>query len=181
MKPVKETKVNQDLLLRTLSYDKESGELTWKKSHQKVKVGDTAGHLRKDGYVDISINGHKFLAHRVIWCMVEGYWPECEVDHLNRVRSDNRWSNLDHKTQSCNNRNGELRKDSFTKVKGVHKVKGKNRYVARITVNGSRVFLGEFSTITEAANARASAEELYGYSKCIHGKSSAKHFLGVVE
>ena len=35
-----------------------------------------------------------YRAHRVIWALVHGEWPEGQIDHINGVRDDNRLENL---------------------------------------------------------------------------------------
>ena len=178
----KQTDITQADIAECVKYDPATGKLTWLVAHQKVKIGDEAGHLRDDGYVDISIKGTLFLAHRVIWCLVYGYWPEHEVDHLNRIRDDNRIENLEHKTQSCNLRNGSVRRDSKTGIPGVHYSHKLDKYIVRITVGPKRIYVCTVNTLVEAARARHAAEIKHGYKSCIYGESAAEKFLsGVVE
>jgi len=171
----------QQHLLSVLSYSPTTGRLTWRVEHQKVKVGDRAGSPHNDGYRAISLGGRKYLEHRVIWCMVEGYWPEHEVDHLNRVRDDNRWSNLDHKTQSCNLRNGKVRKDNSSGIPGVSWNKREKKFRVRIADKGKRVLIGDFNSFTQAVEARHRAEILYGYEDCHQGLTAAAAYLKSIE
>ena len=41
-------------------------------------------------------------AHRLAFFLHEGRWPEGVVDHVNGVKSDNRWANLRHSTAKEN-------------------------------------------------------------------------------
>ena len=41
-------------------------------------------------------------AHRVIWAIQTGSWPSSDVDHVNRIKTDNRWINLRVATRSQN-------------------------------------------------------------------------------
>lgn len=44
-------------------------------------------------------------------------------------------------------------------IKGVTYDKSRNKWVARISINGKRIYLGRFDTIAEAEKARKEAEE----------------------
>lgn len=55
------------------------------------------------------------------------------------------------------------RSDNTTGVKGVSEVvkKGNRLYRASITIDHRKIFLGEYSTVEEAARARKAGEERY--------------------
>lgn len=97
-------KVTRALLLELFDYDKETGFFIRKVNRQRGRAGDIAGTL-KEGYIRIIINNERCLAHRLAWMYVYGEWPSGEIDHINRIRSDNRISNLRICTrqQNCNN------------------------------------------------------------------------------
>lgn len=57
-------------------------------------VGREAGTKHRKGYIYIKIGQRKYAAHRLAFMYMEGTWPEHEVDHINRVKDDNRWENL---------------------------------------------------------------------------------------
>ena len=70
--------------------------------------------VRKDGYVDVSLNGRKYLKHRLIaqqWIPNPDDLPQ--IDHKNRDKLDNRIKNLRWVTQSENqlNRSSHFRID----------------------------------------------------------------------
>lgn len=80
------------------TYDPETGDLRWRvKTCIHMQVGDLAGTI-DHGYrrVAVTCNGKRkaFAAHRLIWLMQTGEWPEFDIDHLNGIKSDNRWTNL---------------------------------------------------------------------------------------
>jgi hypothetical protein len=93
-------------------------------------------------------------AHRVAWALHYGRWPDCEIDHINRVRSDNRLKNLREASRTENARNRET---AAGLPCGVY-IAG-NKYVARIRVDGKRQHLGRFATPAEAGAAYAKAAD----------------------
>jgi hypothetical protein len=46
-----------------------------------------------------------YYAHRLAWLWWFGEWPEGGLDHINRIRNDNRIDNLREATRSENQRN----------------------------------------------------------------------------
>jgi hypothetical protein len=73
------------------------------------------------------------------------------VDHTNRNTLDNRKSNLRRATASQNQQNATIRVDNTSGYKGVSMRYG--RYISRISVEGKRLWLGEFSNPEDAARA----------------------------
>lgn len=66
---------------------------------------NSAGSYDKNGYLILKIKGKQFKAHRVVWFLCNGYFPNEEIDHINRVRDDNRIENLrlsNRKEQAAN-------------------------------------------------------------------------------
>ena len=77
------------------------------------------------------------------------------VDHINNDKSDNKVTNLRFATVQENNRNTKLCKNNTTGCKGVYREK--NKWRARITVDGINAHLGYFDNIEEAKQARQDA------------------------
>jgi hypothetical protein len=73
-----------------------------------VFKGDIAGGLTPEGYISIQIDRTKYSAHRLAWLFMTEQDPaHLSIDHIDRVRTNNRFSNLrlaDEKIQG-NNRN----------------------------------------------------------------------------
>jgi hypothetical protein len=104
------------------------------------------------GYCKLSVGGKLKSVHRIIIDCPE----QLQVDHKNRIKHDNRKSNL----RVCSpSQNGANRKtNSGVRYKGVtykgSKLENRDKkWESRICVNGKRIFLGMFKTIQEAAKA----------------------------
>ncbi len=94
-----------DDLRRTLEYRPDSGLFIYKERRGRKKPGDVAGRTHKSGYVYIVINRVNYLAHRLAWFYVNGSFPKSQIDHINRVRNDNRIENLREATGAENMQN----------------------------------------------------------------------------
>ena len=83
-------------------YDSQTGSLTRRVSTSaNARQGDRVGSRHNAGYLQMQLDGKKYLVHRIIWKLVTGKDPEeLEVDHKNGDRSDNRWENLRLATMS---------------------------------------------------------------------------------
>jgi hypothetical protein len=147
-----------------LHYDTISGDFTRLVStSRRVKVGDIAGSIRKDGYLHIRVDGKRYLSHRLAWLYVTGSWPDKFVDHKNTDKADNAWDNLRAATSAQNNRNATLSTLNASGVKGVSYHKANNNWIAYITTNRVRKHLGSFSSIGDATTAVLEARlELHG-------------------
>ena len=139
-------------------YDPKTGLL-------KNRYGQECRNISTGGYLSIlpKIKGRsiRIMAHRAAFMIMNGRWP-LFVDHINGVRTDNRWRNLREVTRTENLRNTARRYDNKTGVTGVRKNRS-GRYSAFIHADSKNVPLGTFDTIFEAACARKSAEILYQY------------------
>jgi len=166
--------LTQERLKELLSYDPETGIFRWKISRRGVLVGTIAGSTRKDLYVMIRVLGADYLAHRLAWLYVYGYFPENFIDHIDRNPSNNTIVNLREVTQSCNIRNSKGRLGTISGIKGVSVFRG--FWDAKIFVDGRNVRLGCFSSKTLAAKARYEAEIKYGFITC-DTASAAKAWL----
>lgn len=164
----KRAALTQAEVKRLFHYDPETGLFHWRvtvsnrapegsRAGVRTKVGKDGAH----GYVMLCVDWVKYPAHCVAWLYMTGEWPANEVDHINRVRHDNRWSNLREATRTQQLQNTTIRSDNSTGVKGVAWDKTRDKWQAYISIDGKRVPLGRFGSFEDAATARKNAEVKY--------------------
>lgn len=158
----------------------EDGYLIWKNSvkNSKIKSGARAGTVAPTSYYQVKINGKIYLVHVIIFLWHNGYIPEHDVDHKDTNKLNNKISNLEEKTKSCNVINKGLGKNNISGVKGVKKIKNKYKQTYRgfINVNKKYIDLGGFDNMLDAALARYNAEIEYGYINAL-AESTAYLYL----
>jgi hypothetical protein len=149
---MKQSKLTQEILKHWLLYEPDTGVFRWlHDSHNKlVKKNDVAGSKNNQGYINITLRGKAYKAHRLAWLYMTGSFPISMIDHKNRNKSDNSWGNLREADRNQNQWNAEVRTDNKSGVKGVHFCTTWNRWIASIRANGVRKHLGRFETKEEA-------------------------------
>ena len=113
------------------------------------------------GAVAAHINGDKqrTLIHRLIMKPQKGQ----EIDHIDGNRLNNQKSNLRFATSSQNKMNRGARIDCKSGFKGVSWHKQRNKWTARIMINGNYKHLGLFTNISDAINEyNKTALQVYG-------------------
>lgn len=81
-------------------YDRNTGLL-----YRKHAIGDKTGKAKSNGYLVVGVGGRTYQTHRLIWLIMTGEWPKHNIDHINRIKTDNRWVNLRDVPQKINSRN----------------------------------------------------------------------------
>lgn len=144
-------------LKETFDYDPDTGALTYRKPRGTLPAGRPAGKVTVGG-ISVLLSGSQTLAHRIIWNMMTGEWPQHPVRHVNGNKLDNRWNNLVVPTP-LRERDPVTRKpvkhDPDRRVAhGVGRCSfaqmGQTRFEANATIGGNRMFLGRFETREEA-------------------------------
>lgn len=157
--------IAQSELKSLLSYRKELGIFTrFTSPNGKEKAGDIAGTINKQGYVKVCVAGKNYLAHRLVWLYHTGEFPIKHLDHINNNKLDNRIENLREVTITENMKNKTKPKHNTTGKTGVVYNKANSNYMANITVDKKKIYLGSFQQIEDAIQARLDAEEKYGYT-----------------
>lgn len=154
--------LNQELIRKFYSYNPETGEFLHRIPTHQASAGDIPGYIGNHGYWVCSVGGTEYLIHRLIWLYMTGIMPDM-VDHINHDKLDNRWVNLRKVNNTENTMNCSVSKNSTTKVNGVSFMKARGKYRAYIMVNRKQINLGLYTTMEEAAIARAKADKEYGF------------------
>lgn len=141
-----------------LIYDFETGFFYRAKNPTK-KIGCVA----KTGYIVFSHQKKIKYAHRVAWAMFYGEEPKKHIDHINRIKTDNRIANLRLADDQINNRNrGSANHNNMScGFLGVTKPKHTKKWSAAITVDYKRIHIGYYDTPEEAHKAYIEAKKHY--------------------
>ena len=157
---------NKEFIMKTLPYPTQerinellewdlNGIPRWiaKIPHNRGKIGDIAGYSRKDGRRKITLDRTACYASRLHYISVYGEIPiSLDIDHIDRIKSNDRIENLRAVTKNENSFN-------LNNIKGYSWHKYHNKWTAHITVNGKQKHLGVFSEEAEAADAYLKAKK----------------------
>jgi hypothetical protein len=134
--------MTQDELKRLVEY--RNGTLYWTNpTSNRVKIGDEVGSVCANGYRGCRINGQAWYVHRLVYFYHHGKIPKV-VDHIDRNRLNNAVENLREVTQQPNNFN-------CSGTKGY--IKNKDKFIAKITLNGKQYRIGTYISAEEATAA----------------------------
>ena len=149
--------ITREDMATKLRYDPETGHL------YTQRTGARAGYVgARHGYLVVDVFGFHFRAHRVAWFLMTGKWPTF-IDHKNRNKTDNRWSNLREATRSQNQHNAKPSRKNKLGLRGVSYQPLNGKYFASIKINKQYHYLGQFDTAEAAKRAYdAKAIEFYG-------------------
>jgi hypothetical protein len=157
-----------DVIKAHLSYDPTTQTIRWNKKTapraNRITVGAEFGRLdSSSGYKSGVLLNHKLYHHRLVWMFHHGLIPDSlMIDHIDHNKSNNSITNLRLVSSTDNARNKKPNSKNTTGVAGVYK-HGKS-YVAEIRwKHQKKLYLGSFSTLAEAADARAKAEMEHGF------------------
>lgn len=160
-----------DRVSSLLSYDNQSGNITWLVSRGKAVCGAIAGvkwTTQGKWYRVVTIDGRQYFAHRLAWLLHTGQWPRHNIDHIDGNGLNNKIENLRDVPQCENNKN-KRKSARNQKVWGVRYQY--HRWHAQIKVGGRVKYIGSFATENEAIAARRRAEVENGFSNT-HGRDA---------
>lgn len=155
--------VTQEVLIALLRYEPDTGLFFWRQTGygRPKDLTIPAGYVRSgDGYVGITVNYKRQLAHRLAWLYVHGVFPPEDIDHVNLTRTDNRIANLRAATTTQNlaNSPGKAKRAG---LKGTRR--NRKGWQAVISINGKGVPLGTYPTVEEAHSVYlAEARRVFG-------------------
>lgn len=122
--------------------------LRWKIKRIRSEIGDPAFTTCKKGdrnYFYGNLNDKTYRAHRVVFFILNGYWPLGDIDHIDGNRQNNAGWNLREVDRSANNVNRSL-------SKGYRWHKKSNCWQARLN-RGGREYVKYCKTEEEAKQA----------------------------
>jgi len=130
----------------------ENNEIFWKKSPSyKIKAGQKAGCVHKDGYKRVTLKRRTYTEHRIIYLMNHGVLPDA-IDHIDGDKTNNNITNLRPSTLSQNQANRKAGKNNSSGRKGVVWNKKTGKWQAQIKAHGKYNYLGSFESIDVAAH-----------------------------
>lgn len=116
-------------------------------------VNSTIQTMSKDGYYYMRLQRTYLLAHRVVFFLHNGYWPN-QCDHWDGDRTNNAPDNLRDVDRLANSQNRRARGYSYVKATG--------KYVVAFNVNKVRHHIGFYDTPEEAKAAYVEAKRKIG-------------------
>lgn len=136
------TELTQAILHEYLAYDINTGFLTWiKKLSNKVNVNARAGSYNPThGYRVLQLFGRSYPEHHVIWCWVNGQWPEHQIDHIDHNRANNAIANLQELSVGQHTLANSARKNAKGDKHGIWYCSKRDRYISEITYQRKKVF-----------------------------------------
>lgn len=153
-----------ELIKEHISYNPDTGILTRLKCDARPDlIGKPAGYINSNGYIAVAIKGVSYKAHRIAWLLFHNEWPEEDIDHIDRDKSNNRISNLRKASRAMNSANVGVRRDNTSGYRGVSFNAEHGKWFAQIISNNKKIFLGYHKTAELASEAyQSAAKKLFG-------------------
>ena len=157
-KPIDEATAQS--LRDNLRYEPDTGLFWWVVGGFNRDLSKPAGTLNDQGYLRVSFKGRTYRLHRLAYLLMGLPIPDY-VDHINGVKTENRWENLRPATDSQNKCNTSVSGRNTSGFKGVSWHKASGKYCPHIRFNGQRYHLGSFDCPEEAHEAYKKAADKY--------------------
>lgn len=151
--------ITAESLKNAFDYDPETGVFKWKRRSGKRGIpGRVAGTVDFSGYVVLTINKKRHKAHRMAFLYMTGELPAVAVDHINGVKTDNRFANLRQADWSQNQHNRCRQSNNKSGFMGVSMDSASGLWRAGIRANGKARNLGGYETPEAAHQAYLAAK-----------------------
>ena len=174
--PAQDTDIPIAFLRECFDVNFDTGELTWKRRprehfktargwavYNALSPGTLAGSLGED-YLRVGLTfddrRRSLLAHRIIFTLTHGRWPEHQIDHEKGPEAGNRIVNLREATNAQNGQNQKIRRSNTSGFPGVRWERRSSKWEAEIRIGNRRFFLGHFTTREAAFTAYLAAKAI---------------------
>lgn len=144
--------LTQERLKQLVSYNPETGLFSWLTPRKGVTMLKECGRINNHGYREIGIDRKLYRANRLVFLYVTGEFPDKDIDHINRIKHDDRWDNLRLATRSQNSSNSPLKKSNTSGFKGVVWDTDRNKWRVQIRISGKKTTLGRFDCYEKAVS-----------------------------
>ena len=157
--------ITQEELREMFSY-REDGRLIRRKRRGVRTEGRVAGTVRPDGYRQLNIAGKFYREHRLVWLWHYGYFPENDLNHIDRKRGNSRIENLREVSRTCSNRNQGNIASNTSGVNGAYFCAQAQSWVAMVKVARKTLHLGYHKDFSGAVCHRLAAEQALDWARC---------------
>jgi hypothetical protein len=120
-----------------------------------------AGSKSAHGYWEIRLDNKLYKAHRLVWLYHYGKFPEKHLDHINRIKTDNRIENLRECNDAENGQNQNKFSNNKSGLTGVSWHAASNKWISKICLNRKQIYLGTYEDKNEAYQAYLTAKQQY--------------------
>ena len=144
--------ITQTRLKHLFGYDETTGRLI-RKIFEKTGEKDLTEGVSAQGYFMRWVDGICYTEHSLVFLFHFNYIPD-EIDHRNRVKTDNRIDNLRECSRTKNNGNHrKTTRPTSSRFKGVYWSKNAKKWIAQISMGKTYHYLGLFREEVHAAAA----------------------------
>ena len=161
--------INQERLRELFDYNEDGSFKRKVRTGQSTHVGQTVhGCLHYSGYRLTKADNIKYMHHRLVWIWHNGEIPEgMEVDHINKIRDDNRIENLqllNHKDHKLKDQAGRKQSNNKSGIANIYWHKRDQAWRVQFQIDGKQKHFGTFKSKREAFERRNEVAEELGLS-----------------
>jgi Recombination endonuclease VII/HNH endonuclease len=170
------SKLTIEQVRKALDLDPATGILVWAiPQSNRIKVGDRAGVIGKNGRRYISVHSEKLMAHRLVWAHYYGVWPRGDVKQKDGNFDNCAIENLVEQTRQETASNRRVNAKSKSGHAGVTWDSSRERWQVHITRDYKQVGVGSYDRLEDAIEARREAMTAGGVVVSSDEKAKAAH------
>lgn len=137
-----------------MHYNPETGSFKRRiKLSNRTNLEKDVGFVGGNGRRYVTVYGKHYLAHRLAWFYMTGFWPTNNIAAIDGNYLNVRFANLKEETPTETVMKSGIRSTNTSGIKGVSWDKVKNKWLATKTKDYKQVFLGYFDSKEDAAKA----------------------------